>query len=81
MPISSNVDSRRNLKACFPELGSTFSLVAPVEVVHALNRQIAVSKAEGRLRKIYIYLSISLPSKDLITATRTSGDVIVTIDA
>ena len=67
MPISSNVDSRRNLKARFPELGSTFALVAPVEVVHALNGKIAVSKAEGGLSNIYIYLSISLLSKDLIT--------------
>jgi len=36
------------LKACFPELGSTVAFVAPVEVVHALHREISVSKAEGR---------------------------------
>merc|ERR1719432_333395 len=36
------------LKAGFPELGSTVAFIAPVEIVHALHREVAVSKAEGR---------------------------------
>ena len=41
--------SRSNLESCFPELRSTFPLIAPVEVVHALHGQTTVSKAERRL--------------------------------
>merc|ERR1712055_921001 len=36
------------LKACFPELRPTVAFIAPVEIVHALDREIAMSKAEGR---------------------------------
>ena len=46
----SKLDSRQlDLKAGFPELGSTVAFVAPVEVVHALHGKITVGKAEGRL--------------------------------
>merc|ERR1719370_2273857 len=38
--------TRAILKACFPELRPTVAFIAPVEVVHALDREVAVSKAE-----------------------------------
>ena len=44
--------SEVNLESCLPELRSTVSFIAPVEVVHALYWQVSTGKTEWRLRKI-----------------------------